>query len=510
MSLWEHIFLEALDSFTLILIIALVVALPILRIAAPEQGRRRRTIAVLVLLHVVGILCAAWLRYEGHAKQAEPVRLAAALCGVIAGVFLLGKVTFLVVLPRLKIRAPRIMQDILLLVTAVLAALAVASYFGLNVQGLLATSAVVTVVLGFGLQDTLGNVFAGLALQVDDSIRLGDWISMQDIEGRVIEMRWRYTAIETRDWETLVMPNSVLTKERVLVLGRRAGQARKWRRWIYFNVDFSHQPSDVVDAIHESLRSAPIDCVARHPEPDCVFVEMMESYARYAVRYFLTDLDNKFGVESTVRTRVYFALARVGIPLSIPAASILLTEQSEELHQQKRREAVELRLAALQGVDLFRGLEDEEMRHLADSLIYTPFTRNERITRQGEAAYWLYIILEGDASVRVTTERGFEREVARLGPGQILGEMSLLTGQPRQATIVAMTDVECFRLDKEHFEEVIKNRPDIAEEMAKLLERRRAQLDAVLEDGEEVPAAIREQEQRAILSRIRDFFGIQG
>ncbi len=508
MTLWAHIYSEALASFTWLLLPVLVVVMPLVSAAAPEQERRRRSIAALVLLHVAGVLVAAFLRFESLPREAEAVRLAAVLAGVIAGVFLLGKLTFLVVLPRLKIRAPRIMQDILLLVTASFAVLAVASHFGFNVQGLLATSAVVTVVLGFGLQDTLGNVFAGLALQVDDSIRLGDWISVQDLEGRVTEMRWRYTSIETRDWETLVVPNSVLTKERVLVLGRRTGQATKWRRWVYFNVDFTHQPSDVVEAVDHSMATAQIDHVARIPAPDCLFVEIRESFARYAVRFFVTNLEEMPRVESVVRTRIFFALARVGIRPSIPAASVLLTEQSEELAQRQRAHATEMRLAAIHAVDLFSALEDEEMRLLAEDLVYTPFTRGERITRQGESAHWLYIILEGDTSVRVTTDRGLDREVARLGPGQILGEMSLLTGQPRQATIVAVSDVEGFRLDKAPFEAIIKRRPDVAEGMAKLLEERRRQLDDAVHDGAPPDTEQRAEDERALLSRIRDFFGL--
>ncbi len=167
-----------------------------------------------------------------------------------------------------------------------------------------------------------------------------------------------------------------------------------------------------------------------------------------------------------------------------------------------------MRLAAIHAVDLFSSLDDGEWERLAEDLVYTPFTRGERITRQGETAHWLYIILEGDTSVRVTTDRGREREVARLGPGQILGEMSLLTGQPRQATIVATSDVEGFRLDKGAFEAVIRERPDVAESMAKLLEERRRQLDDAVHDGDATPEQSRREAETALLSRIRDFFGL--
>src|SRR5690606_10443581 len=112
-----------------------------------------------------------------------------------------------------------------------------------------ATSAVLTAVIGLSLQDTLGNLLGGLALQLDSSIQVGDWVKLGDVSGRVSEIRWRYTAIETRNWETVVVPNSIVMRSQVTVLGRRRGSPLQWRRWVHFQVDFRTPPNDVIHII---------------------------------------------------------------------------------------------------------------------------------------------------------------------------------------------------------------------------------------------------------------------
>src|SRR5262249_6588185 len=131
---------------------------------------------------------------------------------------------------RLRIGTPRILRDVLLAAAAGIAFFSLASRLGFNLSGLIATSAVLTAMVGFSMQDTLGNIIGGLALQMDNSIKVSDWIRVGDTTGKVTEIRWRYTAIETRNWETVIIPNSVLMKGQVIVLGRRTGQPVQWRR----------------------------------------------------------------------------------------------------------------------------------------------------------------------------------------------------------------------------------------------------------------------------------------
>ena len=121
-------------------------------------------------------------------------------------------------------------------------------YAGLDLGSIVATSAMITAVVAFAMQDTLGNILGGLALQMDNSIEIGDWIKVDDISGRVVDIRWRSTLVETRNWETVVFPNSQLMKNKFLVLGRRTDQPVQWRRWVWFNVSLGYHADQVVSA----------------------------------------------------------------------------------------------------------------------------------------------------------------------------------------------------------------------------------------------------------------------
>ena len=508
MRIWQAILQEGASARTPWLIAGLVLAFVLVRALAPQERRRLVSAAVLTGLHLV-LLPIAGVLAARESPSLDTVRVPCRVFHAMGLVSMAGLVLFAVVLPRIRVRTPRILQDVVVAGASLVAIFAVASREGFNLSSIIATSAVLTAVIGFSLQDTLGNIIGGLALQMDDSIKVGDWVKIGDVSGRVSDIRWRYTAIETRNWETVIMPNSLLLKGQVTVLGRRAGAPLQWRRWVWFNVDFRHQPSDVIALVEEALRSAPIDGVASSPSPNCILMDLTESYGRYAIRYWLTDLATDDPTDSIVRTRLCFALRRAGIPLSIPAHAIFLTEQSQDRKTAKLREDQQRRMDVLRQVELFGSLTDADREELAHGLRDAPFTKGEILTRQGAIAHWLYVVLGGEVSVRVKSEEGLEREVARLGPGDFFGEMSLLTGERRSATVVALGDVECYRLDRAAFQTVLERSPEVAEFVAEVLARHRVELVAV-RDGLDQEARQRrvDADKRDLLGKIRGFFGL--
>jgi CRP-like cAMP-binding protein len=260
--------------------------------------------------------------------------------------------------------------------------------------------------------------------------------------------------------------------------------------------------------VNAAVRDQPIEFMSKQPAPNCVLMDMQDSYGRYAMRYWLTDMAPDDPTDSIVRTRIYFALSRAGIPLAIPAAARFVTEETSERRATKREAADSERVAILAHVDLFRGLSDDERNELANHLRPAPFTRGEVITRQGNVAHHLYLIRTGSVSVRVT-DGAMQREVAQLSAGEFFGEMSLLTGEPRAATIVALQDVECLRLDADAFRSLLQHRPDMAEQVANVLAERRTGLIATREGlDEEKRRQLMAQHQRDLLGRIRGFFGL--
>jgi hypothetical protein len=337
---------------------------------------------------------------------------------------------------------------------------------------------------------------------------VGDWIQVESVVGRVVEIRWRSTSIETRAWETVIIPNSLLTRSQVMVLGRRQSLLRepsRWRRQLEFEVDFRYPPNQVIDCIESALRSHPIEYVAAVPAPLCVLLSITDDNAgRYGVRYWLLDVAQETPVDSVVLTRIFYALRRADIPLSMPAHTVFMTEESQERKAYKRDREQTRRMDALANIDLFRDLSEAERAELASGLTLAPFARGEVLTRSGAEGHHLYVITSG--SVSVCADDGVtQAEVAQLHAGEFFGEMSLLTGAPRSATIVALTDVDCYRLDAEVFQRLLAGRADLAEKLAKALRERRSAMQSYRPAGQ--PRSLSaELSHGDLLNRIRGFF----
>jgi small-conductance mechanosensitive channel/CRP-like cAMP-binding protein len=503
---------EALAAKTAWILGGLTLSLPLLRRFAHDKPRLK-ALGLFTFLHLVSLLVTAGL---GAVKSPldDVFRVPCWVFGAVAFVWALSTVLFSVVLPRVRLPVPQIVQDVSVALLSVVAAVSVAGRAGVNLSGLIATSAVLTAVLGFSLQDTIANIAGGLGLQTDNSIEVGDWIRVgtqpTDLNGRVVRIRWRYTAIETRNWETVLVPNRVLMNSSVMVLGRRTAQPEQWRRWVHFHVDFRFQPGDVIEVVQAAVRGAQLARVAREPPPNCVMMDLAESYGRYAVRYWLTDLAADDPTDSEVRQVIFSALERAGMKPAIPAHAVFVTQESEDRQAIKTQKQVARRRKMLDAMPLFAPLSDAEKDELARSMRYAPFARGEVITRQGAEAHWLYLLEEGTASVRVS-DGVAEKEAAQLKDGSFFGEMSLLTGDPRTATVVAVTDVECFRLDKASFQRIVERRPEVTKEIATIVAARRAEQEAVREGlTVEAANARKATEETDLLDRMMRFFGLTG
>src|SRR5581483_2321854 len=332
MSFWESLQTAAgMEGDLHWIALAFLAAALLLAAFLPAERLRIRSALLFFAFFIAGLVAAGAIHFSGATPDHfgyRTLRWAALLFFGVAVVNLVGIVLFEVLLTALRLRPPRILRDLLLAVSYIAIALVLLSRNGFDLTGIVATSAVITAVIGFSLADPLGNMMGGMALQMKHTSEISDWINDDVKEGKVKEIRWRQTSIETRNWDTIVIPNSVLMKTRVSLLGHRQGAARQQRRWVYFNVDYRFAPTTVIQAVEDALRAEPISCVAAEPAPHCIMTDFKDSYATYAARYWIVDLAMTDPTDSVVRTRIYTALRRAGIPPSIPAQSIFLTEDN--------------------------------------------------------------------------------------------------------------------------------------------------------------------------------------
>jgi small-conductance mechanosensitive channel len=425
----------------------------------------------------------------------------------IALIRLLGFVVFRLLLPRVGLHPPRIHEDLAMAGSYVLLGLVQIRLAGVDLSGILATSAVITAVLAFAMQDTLGNMLGGLALQLDHSIKIGDWIRVDDVMGQVMQIQWRSTAIETPAWETVVIPNSMLMKSKFVILGRREGQPLQWRRTVVFAVDPGTPPGRVILTAEAALKERPIPRVAREPAPQCLVADFRDGNLTYHLRYWTNDPGAMDPADSDVRLHVFSAFQRNGIRVAEPQSKAHLIKQDQAHAENVQKREVHRRLTLLACVDLFSSLSEEERLAVAERLQYQLYARGDQVTRQGATSHWLYIVVSGEAEVVLEGNNGERTYINRLTTGEFFGEMALMTGEPRSASVYAATDLACYRLDHASFHDLLLSRPELAEEISKVMATRRAGLSQAANAGTDTSS---EPNERELLRRIRKFFGLEG
>jgi small-conductance mechanosensitive channel/CRP-like cAMP-binding protein len=483
---------------------------------APHKRRRLRQALFLYVLFAVAVAAGHLMQYvRSPTVEAwgEHVQLFADLFAAFTVVNIATIAVFDLALPSLGVSLVAISGDIAVGFAYVFAALGVLKSWGVTASSVLTTSAVVSGVLALSLQTTLGNILGGVALQIDGSVHVGDWLRLTDgQEGKVIAIRWRHTVLETRNWDTVVVPNANLLAQNIVILGKRSGRPVQHRMWVYFHVDFRYAPSRVIEVVSDAICASPIEGVASDPKPNVICYDLAkdgrESFGYYAVRYWLTDLPNDDPTSSRVRARIYIGLKRAGIPLARPAQTLFVSAEEDDAAHAERRKV--RRARALEEIDLFHPLTPAERNFIADHLTYAPFTAGETVTKQGAVAHWLYILCEGKVEIRRhSADPSIDKIVATIAAPNFFGERGLMTGEPRTADVVALTDVECYRLDKEGLQRILEERPEVAEQFSKTLAKRHVDLTKALEglDAEAQRAHMAHEETR-ILDKIQEFFGL--
>jgi small-conductance mechanosensitive channel/CRP-like cAMP-binding protein len=503
--------METIDitSLAWLTIVALVLTSALLRKRPHERVTFLNTLW-LFLMSLAGQAAAVALFAFDFPRAAATVYTIFRIVGAIALIRLFGFALFRLLLPLSGKHPTRIIEDVAIIVAYVGYGFVQLRAAGVDLGSLVTTSAILTAVLAFTMQDTLGNLLGGLAIQIDNSVQVGDWIKVDELTGRVRDIRWRSTLIETRNWETVLIPNSALMKSRVAILGRREGAPRQWRRLLNFMVDPGVPPARVIAVVEDEMRELAIPHVARTPAASCVLFGFESGNLRYQLRYFLTDLLEDDSTDSMVRVHLFASLQRAGIRIAEPQHTVHAVQRDEAHAETVKKRELTRRLQMLNAVQLFSGLSESEKADVAERLQYAPFARGDVITKQGNTAHWLYILAFGEAEVLYEPPAGAPQAIGTVRAGEFFGEMSLLSGDTRSATVVAKTDVECYRLDRASFQELLAARPEIADEVGRIVEMRKPDLEQAREAFANVRIETTDPKKVKFLTRIRRFFGSSG
>ncbi len=359
-----------------------------------------------------------------------------------------------------------------------------------DISPLLASTALLTAVIGFALQGVLGNLLSGMSLHLTRSIMPGDWVSVGEEEGRVVRTNWRETRLRTVGGHTIVVPNSLVASE---VIHNLTTPTPLRRHEINVGASYSDAPGEVIEAMIKA--SLGVEAVLGRPKPTAYVTEFQDYGINYVLRYWTKRYHDRVPIDGDVSRMIWYEFKRRGIEIPFPMSDKLLNDFMAVVYRQRklspddeeldrmarvlaRSELISEFLTDREGKPL---LGYEEIRDLASSLKFVRYTAGEELFRQGDEGENCYIVVSGELRGRIEYRDGVPPQEFEIGPGALLGEMSLITGMDRTATVTAGGEVELLKITTAAFSRLLSIRDVIPERLSKVAADRAAKNAAGLE-----------------------------
>jgi small-conductance mechanosensitive channel len=369
--------------------------------------------------------------------------------------------------------------------------------FGVQPLSILTTTTVFAAVLGFALQETLGNVFSGLSLSIGRPFDPGDWIRSGNYVGRVKGIAWRATTIVTRDGERLEVPNSVIAKD--VLINYATGAVRDE---ITIGLSYGVPPNHVREVVLTLLRDVPQ--VLRDPPPEVLVWSYADFSIQYLIKYWIGDYGVKEHVRDRVASSLWYALRRHRIEIPFPTRTVHVRDAGRDEDEKADAEFERELMSDLRQVDWLRGLSDDELRLLVPTVSVRQFGAGEMLVRIGEPGDSMFIVRSGRAEVLGHTADGQVRHLAEIGRGVVTGEMALMTGEPRNANVRAITDLEVIEMDREGFTRLFKEHPDAAASIGDIIAARNRDRLEKLSSGDTLDG--KGGPHRWLIAKMRELF----
>ncbi len=397
---------------------------------------------------------------------------------------------------------PRFMHQLILIVLSIFVVLMYGkTAFGWPINDFLTGGAVISIVLGLALQESLGNLFSGLVLQAAPPFVLGDFIQAGSLEGRVVDMTWRAVTLHTLDDNYVVIPNGTIAKQEIVNLNAPTSVTA---RLVKIGLEYSLPPCDAVQVLQRAAMET--NGVQATPPPTVVMLDYADSAIVYGIKFWIAEPQRHLRVEHEVRLHAWYRLKEkgYGIPFPVRTVEIVNTREKES---RAKDETVRDRQELFARIGLFEPLTPGQHRLLAEGASDVQLAPGQTLFNQDDAGESMYVIQSGKVEILVKRATGGSSVLATLGVGEVIGEMSALTGQPRSATAKAATPLSLVEIGKRDLQQLIDSDPSVLEKVSALIARRNIERDEHLKDPSHNAVVEKvNAQQQSLLARMAVFF----
>lgn len=357
-------------------------------------------------------------------------------------------------------------------------------------------STIIGIVIGLALQDTLGNFFAGAAIQADNPFQVGDVIDIPARGTGVVEsISWRGVRIRTFQNKIVIVSNTVLGKEIFEVAPKDNLNARL----VFFNTVYNASPAKTAQIIREVVRQ--VENVSPMIRPVVRVRGLAADGIDWEVKYWLEDYTKFNDTDALIRQRIWYAFRRDKIEFAFPTRTIHIESKTEAPEFVETDSEI---FERLNNIPIFVPLNDKEVDQLTRLSELRVFAPEEKIVRKGQKGNSMFVVHRGSVTVQVR-EDGKVKKIRQLKEGGFFGEMGLFTGEPRTATVVSNEETEVIEIKHHCLKPILEDNPELVEAFSKIIDERRAALEELNDDKDGSQTG----DKAGVFNSIRKFFGLR-